>query len=82
MRVSISIDGIDIRDMTKHSLRSKLVLFSKMCFYLQERFGKILRMGREDASEEKLMKQQEKRILKILLRHYLMAMRHRLAKED
>lgn len=52
---SISIDGMDIRDMTKHSLRSQIGIVQQDVFLFTGTIRENIAYGRRDASEEEIM---------------------------
>ncbi|GKW46267.1 ABC transporter ATP-binding protein [Planococcus sp. NCCP-2050] len=52
---SISIDGIDIRDMTKHSLRSHIGIVQQDVFLFTGTIRENIAYGRRDASDEEIL---------------------------
>lgn len=52
---SIAIDGIDIRDMTKHSLRSHIGIVQQDVFLFTGTIRENIAYGRRDASEEDIL---------------------------
>lgn len=52
---SISIDGIDIRDMTKHSLRSHIGIVQQDVFLFTGTIRENIAYGRRDASNEEIL---------------------------
>ncbi|MCR2822446.1 ABC transporter ATP-binding protein [Lederbergia panacisoli] len=51
---SISIDGIDIRDMTKHSLRSQIGIVQQDVFLFTGTIRENIAYGKRDATEEEI----------------------------
>ncbi|MFD1864871.1 ABC transporter ATP-binding protein [Planococcus chinensis] len=51
----IAIDGIDIRDMTKHSLRSHIGIVQQDVFLFTGTIRENIAYGRRDASEEEIL---------------------------
>lgn len=52
---SISIDGYDIRDLTKHSLRSQIGIVQQDVFLFTGTILENIAYGKKDASEEEIM---------------------------
>lgn len=52
---SISIDGLDIRDMTKHSLRSQIGIVQQDVFLFTGTIQENIAYGKKDASPEEIM---------------------------
>lgn len=52
---SISIDGIDIRDMTKHSLRSHIGIVQQDVFLFTGTIRENIAYGRRDATDEEIL---------------------------
>ncbi|WP_075619340.1 ABC transporter ATP-binding protein [Paenisporosarcina indica] len=52
---SISIDGYDIRDITKHSLRSQIGIVQQDVFLFTGTIRENIAYGKKDASEEEIM---------------------------
>jgi ATP-binding cassette, subfamily B, bacterial len=52
---SITIDGLDIRDMTKHSLRSKIGIVQQDVFLFTGTVRENIAYGKKDATEEEIM---------------------------
>jgi ATP-binding cassette, subfamily B, bacterial len=52
---SISIDGIDIRDMTKHSLRSKIGIVQQDVFLFTGTIRENIAYGKKDATNEEVL---------------------------
>lgn len=52
---SIAIDGIDIRDMTKHSLRSHIGIVQQDVFLFTGTIRENIAYGRRDASDEEIL---------------------------
>ncbi|WP_062109208.1 ABC transporter ATP-binding protein [Bacillus niameyensis] len=53
-RGGISIDGIDIRDMTKHSLRSQIGIVQQDVFLFTGTIRENIAYGKQDASDEEI----------------------------
>jgi len=52
---SISIDGLDIRDMTKHSLRSQIGIVQQDVFLFTGTVRENIAYGKRDATEEEIL---------------------------
>ncbi|WP_353779501.1 ABC transporter transmembrane domain-containing protein [Winogradskyella sp. 3972H.M.0a.05] len=52
---SISIDGLDIRDITKHSLRSVMGLVTQDSILFNDTVANNIKLGKEDATDEEVM---------------------------
>ena len=79
---AISIDGIDIRDMTQHSLRSQIGIVQQDVFLFTGTIKENIGYGKLDATDEEIIEARKKRILKTSSPHFLMAMKHKLENVD
>src|SRR5699024_10583692 len=75
---SVTIDGIDIRDMTMQSLRKQIGIVQQDVFLFTGTLKENIMYGKLDATDEEIARRSNKRTWKILSRNCQMVMRHRL----